>query len=89
MSVFGIPAESGAPGESDLVAAVTLFNGNNPNPSNLFEHARKGLEANSVPSYLLFLEEIPKTISEKPQERFLKQKFEEHPEMVYKLEDYK
>ena len=89
VTVFGIPAESGAPGESDLVAAVTLFNGNNPNPSNLFEHARKGLEANSVPSYLLFQEEIPKTISEKPQERFLKQKFEEHPEMVYKLEDYK
>ena len=89
VSVFGIPSESGAPGESDLVAAVTFFEGKKPDPASLFQHARKGLEANSVPSYLLYLEEIPKTISEKPQERFLKQNFEDHPELVYKLEDYK
>ncbi len=88
VSVFGIPAQSGAPGESDLVAGVVLFDGRQPDPSALFACARKGLEANSVPSYLLFLEEIPKTISEKPQERFLRQYFEERPEVVYRLEDY-
>jgi acyl-coenzyme A synthetase/AMP-(fatty) acid ligase len=36
----------------------------------------------------MHVEEIPKTISEKPQERFLKKLFEEHPEKVYRLEDY-
>ncbi len=85
VSVFGIPAAGGAPGESDLVAGIVLFKGKEPDPAGIFECARKGLEANSVPSYLLFLEEIPKTISEKPQERYLKEKFENHPERVYKL----
>jgi len=88
VAVFGIPAESGAPGESDLVAAVMPFEGADPDPGDIFNHARKGLEPNSVPSYLMFVEEIPKTISEKPQERFLKQIFEEHPEKVHKLSDY-
>jgi len=89
VSVFGIPSAGGAPGESDLVAGIVLFDGKAPNPEDIFERARKGLESNSVPSYIMFLDEIPKTISEKPQERFLKQNFEERPELVYKLEDYK
>ncbi|MFZ5572555.1 MAG: AMP-binding protein [Thermodesulfobacteriota bacterium] len=88
VSVFGIPAKSGAPGESDLVAGVVLFDGRKPDPAALFACARKGLEANSVPSYLLFLKEIPKTISEKPQERFLRQYFEEGGDAVCRLEDY-
>ena len=88
VAVFGIPAASGAPGESDLVAAIVLFEGRKPDPASVFDHARKGLEPNSVPSYLMFLEEIPKTISEKPQERFLKQLFNGHPERVYKFEDF-
>jgi acyl-coenzyme A synthetase/AMP-(fatty) acid ligase len=87
VAVFGIPSAGGAPGESDLVAAIVLFEGKKPNPASIFEHARKGLEPNSVPSYLMFLEEIPKTISEKPQERFLKQIFNEQPERVFKLEE--
>ncbi len=88
VSVFGIPAASGAPGESDLVASIVLFDGKKPDPATLFACARRGLEANSVPSYLLFLNEIPKTISEKPQERFLLQYFQERTESVYKLEDF-
>ncbi len=89
VSVFGIPAESGAPGESDLVAGVVLFEGYERDPATLFAIARKGLEANSVPSYILFLDEIPKTISEKPQERFLKEKFENNKEDVCKAKDYR
>ncbi|MBT7696103.1 MAG: AMP-binding protein [Desulfobacterales bacterium] len=89
VSIFGIPAVSGAPGESDLVAAIALFKGKEVDPAGIFECARKGLEANSVPSYLLYVDEIPKTISEKPQERFLKEKFEENLEQVYKQEDYR
>jgi crotonobetaine/carnitine-CoA ligase len=83
VSVFGIPAKSGAPGESDLVAAAVLFKGETPDSDSIFQEARKGLEPNSVPDYILFLDEIPKTISEKPQERFLKQLFDAHPERVY------
>ncbi len=87
VSVFGIPAESGAPGESDLVAGIVLFEGIKMDATSIFEKARKGLEANSVPSYLLVLDEIPKTISQKPQERFMKQHFKEHPEWVFKQGD--
>jgi crotonobetaine/carnitine-CoA ligase len=81
--VFGIPAKSGAPGESDLVAAIVLFKDKMPDPDGIFQESWKGLEANSVPDYIMFLDEIPKTISEKPQVRFLKQLFEDHPEWVY------
>ncbi len=88
VSVFGVPAASGAPGESDLVAGIAPFEGRKLDPASIFECARKGLEANSVPSYLLFLDEIPMTISQKPQERFLRQNFEEQPDRVHKLEDY-
>ncbi|MCP4579805.1 MAG: ATP-dependent acyl-CoA ligase [Deltaproteobacteria bacterium] len=88
VSVFGIPAASGAPGESDLVAGVAPFKGKELDPASIFEIARKGLEANSVPSYLLFLDEIPMTISQKPQERFLRQSFEEQKDRVYKQVDY-
>jgi crotonobetaine/carnitine-CoA ligase len=87
VSVFGIPAKSGAPGESDLVAAIVLFEEKKPDPESIFGVARKGLESNSVPAYLLFIDEIPKTISEKPQVRFLKQLFQEHPEWIYTLEE--
>jgi len=89
VSIFGIPAASGAPGESDLVAGIALFEGKEIDPVSIFKCAKKGLEANSIPSYLLFLEEIPMTISQKPQERFLRQNFEECPEKVFKLEDYR
>ena len=37
----------------------------------LFARCREKLEANFVPSYLQVIAEIPKTASEKPQERFL------------------
>jgi crotonobetaine/carnitine-CoA ligase len=72
--VYGVPAASGAPGEKDVVAAIV------PAPQvvftpatavSVFEHCRKGLESNFVPTYLQVVGEIPKTASEKPQERFL------------------
>jgi len=89
VSIFGIPSASGAPGESDLVAGISLFAGREVDPASIFQCARSGLEANSVPSYLLVLDEIPMTISQKPQERFLRQAFEDSPENIYKQEDYR
>jgi crotonobetaine/carnitine-CoA ligase len=69
--VYGVPAASGAPGEKDVVAAVVPSQAEAFAPAAIFEACRKGLESNFVPSYLQVVAEIPKTASEKPQERFL------------------
>jgi carnitine-CoA ligase len=69
--VYGIAAASGAPGEKDVVAAVTVVDPSRFDPVSVFECCLDGLEPNFVPSYLQVVEEIPKTASEKPQERFL------------------
>lgn len=73
--VYGIPAASGAPGEKDVVAAIVLRPGVGVDPGSIFTHCRRGLEANAVPSWLQIVDEIPKTASEKPQERFLLEHF--------------
>jgi crotonobetaine/carnitine-CoA ligase len=73
--VYGVPARSGAPGEKDVVAAVVAMPGRTLDPTALFDVCRRGLEANFVPSYLQVVDEIPKTASEKPQERFLLDRF--------------
>ena len=44
-------------------------------PAAIFAACRKGLEPNFVPTYLQVVDEIPKTASEKPQERFLLERF--------------
>jgi len=69
--VYGVPAKSGAPGEKDVVAAIVAAPGCRIDPESVFARCRAGLEANFVPSYLQVVPEIPKTASEKPQERFL------------------
>ncbi len=81
--VYGVPAASGAPGEKDVVAAVAPVAGHTIDPASLFEHCRAGLEPNFVPSYIQIVDEIPKTASEKPQERFLVERFEERPQEVF------
>jgi len=73
--VYGVPAASKAPGEKDVVAAVVPRKPGTFDPAALFAHCRVGLEPNFVPSYFQVVEEIPKTASEKPQERFLQDRF--------------
>jgi crotonobetaine/carnitine-CoA ligase len=73
--VYGVPAASGAPGESDVVAAVVPVDARIFEPASVFAACVKGLEANFVPSYLQLVDEIPKTASEKPQECFLMDRF--------------
>lgn len=71
--VYGIPAANGVPGEKDVVAAV-VPRGKTPcefDAQTLFKRCREKLEANFVPSFIQVLQEIPKTASEKPQDRFL------------------
>jgi crotonobetaine/carnitine-CoA ligase len=80
--VWGVPAQSGAPGEKDVVATVVA---GTPDfdPQHIFTWCRERLEANMVPSYVQQIDIIPKTASEKPQERFLRDAFEEHPETLH------
>jgi crotonobetaine/carnitine-CoA ligase len=69
--VYGVPAASGAPGEKDVVAAVVPVDPAHFDPAALLDACRQSLEPNFVPSYIQIVDEIPKTASEKPQERFL------------------
>ena len=87
--VYGIPAASGAPGESDFVAALEPFENMTIDPKSIFEKCKKEMEANFIPSYLQVVEEIPKSISEKALDRVLKDKFSPGAENVHKFEDYK
>jgi len=68
--VYGIPSANGSPGEKDVVAAIVVDRARF-DPGALFADCRRKLEPNFVPSYLQILNEIPKTASEKPQDRYL------------------
>jgi acyl-CoA synthetase (AMP-forming)/AMP-acid ligase II len=87
--VYGIPAASGAPGESDLVAALSPFEGKSIDPSLIYEKCRQDLEANFIPSFLQVVDEIPKTVSEKALDRKLKEAFEKGEGTIYRYEDYR
>jgi carnitine-CoA ligase len=81
--VYGIGAASGAPGESDVVAAVVPKDGVSFDPYAVFRACSARLDANAVPSYLQIVQEIPKTASEKPQQRFLVEMFARQPQSVF------
>lgn len=79
--VYGVKAASGVPGEKDVVAAVVPAG--EADVQAMFRHCRERLEGNFVPGYIQILDEIPKTASEKPQERFCVEAFENHPDQVH------
>jgi crotonobetaine/carnitine-CoA ligase len=81
--VYGVPAASGAPGEKDVVAAIVVAKEGRFDPAEVFRACRAGLEPNFVPSWLQVVDEIPKTASEKPQERFLLERFAPDAPGVY------
>lgn len=83
--VYGIPSSLGAPGESDLVAAVVPFQAGKLDPQSIFEAALKGLERNSVPSYIQVVDDIPKSASEKHLDRILRDAFDPEGDNVYQL----
>ncbi|MBI5507027.1 MAG: ATP-dependent acyl-CoA ligase, partial [Deltaproteobacteria bacterium] len=82
--VYGVPAASGSPGEKDVVAAVVPVDAATFDPASVFAACARGLEPNFVPSYLQVVDEIPKTASEKPQERFLSERFLPNGPRVYR-----
>ncbi len=83
--VYGVPAASGAPGESDLVAAVAPVAGAKLDPASIFALCRARLDGNAVPSYLQVVDEIPKTASEKNLDRLLQDAFGPDAPNVFKL----
>jgi crotonobetaine/carnitine-CoA ligase len=81
--VYGVPAQSGAPGEQDIVAAVVPVNPQRLDTIELFAACRRGLAPNAIPSYVHVVSEIPKTLSEKPQKRLLFESFDPHSPNVF------
>ena len=73
--VYGIPSANGVPGEKDVVAAVVPKHPGSFDAQRLYHVCRARLEANFVPGFVQVLAQIPKTASEKPQERFLLERF--------------
>jgi crotonobetaine/carnitine-CoA ligase len=80
--VYGVPAKNGAPGEKDVVAAIVPACPNSFDAKSVYSRCREELESNFVPSFLHLVEAIPKTASEKPQERFLLEAFEEGKDRI-------
>lgn len=81
--VWGVAAASGAPGEKDVVASIVPKQRAELDVQAIFRTCREKLEPNFVPSYVQVLAEIPKTASEKPQDRFLLALFETDKSSVF------
>ncbi len=82
--VYGIPSANGVPGEKDVVAAVVPRQTGPLDVQALYRICRARLEANFVPSHIQVLQQIPKTASEKPLERFLVEALASNPEVVHR-----
>jgi carnitine-CoA ligase len=74
--VYGVPMPGMAPGEKEVVAAIVATDPARFDAQAVFETCRAKLDGNSVPRFLQVVDDIPKTASEKPQERFLLQAFD-------------
>jgi crotonobetaine/carnitine-CoA ligase len=83
--VYGIPAESGAPGESDIVAAVVPAAGATLDVKIISKELSKVLERGYIPQYLQIVDEIPKTASEKNLDRVLRDEFSKEADNVHKF----
>jgi len=83
--VYGIPAESGAPGESDIVAAVVPASGVKLDVKVICRELRKTLEKSHIPQYLQVVDEIPKTASEKNLDRVLRDEFSKDAKNVFTI----
>ena len=82
--VYGVPSANGVPGEKDVVAAIVVRDGGPLPAADVLAKCRRELEPNFVPSYLQAVDHIPKTASEKPQERLLLAAFDPAAGNVYR-----
>ena len=81
--VYGVPSSNGVPGEKDVVAAIVSTDKATFQPADIFKTCVEKLESNFIPSYIQLVDEIPKTASEKPQERFLLEAFTVNDPCIY------
>lgn len=81
--VYGFASEGLAPGEKEVVAAVVPKDAKAFDAQQLFAHCRQQLEAGMQPSFIQVLEQIPKTASEKPLDRYLLEALERQPQQVF------
>jgi len=82
--VYGVHRPENAPGEKEVVAAIAAGK-SGFDPQVIFDSCRQKLESNFVPGYLQLVDEIPKTASEKPLERFLLEAFDPDANDIYAL----
>ena len=88
--VYGLAVSEGmAPGEKNIIGAVVPADRASFDVQAVFQACRKKLDRNSVPDFLQVLDEIPKTASEKPQERFLVEAFESNPDTIFRAGECK
>jgi len=70
--VYGAAVSTGlAPGEKEVIAAIMPTDRETFDVRSVFSESRGKLDRNSVPDFIQVVDEIPKTASEKPLERFL------------------
>jgi crotonobetaine/carnitine-CoA ligase len=81
--IYGIPSKAGAPGETDIVAAVVVADRQRFDVGALLDHCRARLERSHVPDLIQLVDELPKTASEKVQRRFLVEDLEAPGAQVY------
>jgi acyl-CoA synthetase (AMP-forming)/AMP-acid ligase II len=81
--VYGIPARSRAPGESDVVAAVVAVDAHRLDVRALFARCAQRLERSYVPDFIQVVDELPKTATEKVQTRLLTESFEPSSPRVF------
>ena len=80
--IYGIPARSGAPGETDIVAAVVVDDPEHFDVDRLLEHCRARLEPSHVPDVVQPIIEMPLTATAKVQRRFLMEMLERDRDRV-------
>ncbi|MRR37142.1 ATP-dependent acyl-CoA ligase, partial [bacterium] len=83
--VYGLPAESGSPGESDIVAAVVSAPGARLDVKKIAKELEKTLEKGYIPQFLQIVDEIPKTASEKNLDRVLRDEFSKEASNVFRF----
>jgi len=75
--IYGVQSRSGAPGESDIVAALVVPDMERFDVPGLFHRLATRLERSHVPDFVQLVDELPRTASEKVQARFLAALFDE------------
>jgi crotonobetaine/carnitine-CoA ligase len=69
--IYGVPSRNGAAGESTVVAAVVVRNPEVFDADALFSRCESRLERSHVPDVIQVVDDLPRTVSEKVQTRFL------------------